>query len=295
MARGKKKESTLTPEEKLAQALVLDWEQPYKVPENWCFFYFTSLIDVEGGTQPPKSQFIDEPRDGYARLIQIRDFATDKYTVYVPDTPKMRHLEEKDILIARYGASLGRICTGQKGVYNVALAKTIFSESALNRKYVYWMLQSETFQNPLTQLSRIAQAGFNKDDLSGFAMPLAPLTEQQRIVDRIEYLFAKLDEAKEKALSALDSFEPRKAATLHKAFIGELTAKWREENGVGIDSWENKPVNQLCKPRAGYAFDSKKFTDSGYQVIRMGNLYGGSLDLLRNPVFISPMIWTKPH
>ena len=175
MARGKKKGSTLTSEEKLAQALVPDWEWPYKVPDNWCFFYFTSLIDIEGGTQPPKSQFIDEPRDGYARLIQIRDFATDKYTVYVPDTPKMRHLEEKDILIARYGASLGRICTGQKGVYNVALAKTIFSESALNRKYVYWMLQSETFQNPLTQLSRTAQAGFNKDDLSGFAMPLAPV------------------------------------------------------------------------------------------------------------------------
>ena len=36
MARGKKKESALTPEEKLAQALVPDWEHPYKVPKNWC-------------------------------------------------------------------------------------------------------------------------------------------------------------------------------------------------------------------------------------------------------------------
>lgn len=287
MARGKKNESALTLEDKLARALVPDWEQPYPVPGNWCFFYFTSLIDIEGGTQPPKSQFIDEPREGYVRLIQIRDFATDKNTVYVPDSPKMRHLEKNDILIARYGASLGRICTGQKGVYNVALAKTIFSESALNRKYVYWMLQSETFQTPLTQLSRTAQAGFNKDDLSGFAMPLPPLAEQQRIVDRIENLFAKLDEAKEKAQLVLDSFETRKVAILHKAFTGELTAKWREEHSIGMESWEQKRINQVTKPRAGYAFDSKKFTDNGYQIVRMGNLYGGELNLSRNPVFIS--------
>ena len=118
-------------------------EQPYPIPENWCYFYFTSLIDIEGGTQPPKSQFVDTCKDGYIRLIQIRDFATDKYTVYVPDTPKMRHFNENDILIARYGASLGRIYTGLKGVYNVALAKTIFSEDILYRRYVYWMLQSE--------------------------------------------------------------------------------------------------------------------------------------------------------
>ena len=132
MARAVKKTKELTLEEKLDQALVPVTKFPYEIPSNWCFFYFTSLINIEGGTQPPKSQFVDTPQEGYIRLIQIRDFATDKYTVYVPDTPKMRHIEEEDILIARYGASLGRICTGRKGVYNVALAKTIFSETNLD-------------------------------------------------------------------------------------------------------------------------------------------------------------------
>ena len=165
MAKGKKKES-LTPEERLQAALVPESEQPYKVPENWICFRFTSLIDIEGGTQPPKSQFIDECREGYIRLVQIRDFASDKYIVFVPDTDKLRHFNEEDILIARYGASLGRICTGMSGAYNVALAKTIFSSKVLNRKYVYWMLQSESFQAPLLGISRTAQAGFNKEDLS---------------------------------------------------------------------------------------------------------------------------------
>ena len=64
MARGKKKECSMQVEEKLQQALVPELKHPYKIPDNWCFFYFTSLIDIEGGTQPPKSQFVDEPQAG---------------------------------------------------------------------------------------------------------------------------------------------------------------------------------------------------------------------------------------
>ena len=77
-------------------------------------------------------------------------------------------------------------------------------------------------------------------------IPLPPLVEQQRIVDRIESLFAKLDEAKEKAQAVVDSFETRKAAILHKAFTGELTAKWREEHGVRMESWEVRTLDSVC-------------------------------------------------
>ena len=275
MARGKKKE-TLTPEERLQAALVPESEQPYPMPENWICFPFTSLIDIEGGTQPPKSQFINEYREGYIRLVQIRDFASDKYIVFVPDTAKLKHFKEDDILIARYGASLGRICTGMSGAYNVALAKTIFSSNVLNRKYVYWMLQSESFQAPLMGISRTAQAGFNKEDLSTFAMPLPPIAEQQRIVDRIESLFAKLDEAKQKAQDALDSFETRKAAILHKTFTGELTAQWRKEHGVGMESWENVSVSEICHSLK-YGTAKKSSSEGTVVVIRMGNLQDGEI------------------
>lgn len=78
-----------------------------------------------------------------------------------------------------------------------------------------------------------------------YAIPLPPITEQQRIVDRIESLFTKLDEAKQKAQDALDNFETRKAAILHKAFTGELTAQWRKERGVGMESWDRLQWGKL--------------------------------------------------
>lgn len=271
---AKKIQAQLTPEEKLQQALVPEAEQPYKVPDNWCYFFFTALIDIEGGTQPPKSQFVDEPLENYVRLVQIRDFASNKYVVYVPDSKKLRHFENNDILIARYGASLGRICTGMSGVYNVALAKIIFSENILNRKYVYWMLQSDVFQIPLLSISRTAQAGFNKDDLSTFSMPLPPLVEQQRIVERIESLFAKLDEAKENLQNVLDGFETRKAAILHKAFTGELTAKWRKQHGVSMDSWEEKKLGDVADTQYGYT-ESASSEAIGPKFLRITDIQNG--------------------
>lgn len=113
---------------------------------------------------------------------------------------------------------------------------------------------------------------FNK-----FSIPLPPFAEQQRIVDRIESLFAKLDEAKEKAQAVVDSFETRKAAILHKAFTGELTAKWREEHGVRMDSWEKKSVGELCISLK-YGTAKKSDASGNVVVLRMGNLQQGEID-----------------
>lgn len=74
--------------------------------------------------------------------------------------------------------------------------------------------------------------------------PSPPLAEQQRIVDRIERLFAKLDEAKEKAQAVVDGFKTRKAAILHKAFTGELTAKWRITNDIEFSTWKRKSFGE---------------------------------------------------
>ena len=94
-----------------------------KLPSGWAVEKFTTILDINGGTQPPKKEFISEPKEGYIRLLQIRDFGKKPVPTYIPDNGKRRICTMEDILIGRYGASVGRICTGMEGAYNVALAR----------------------------------------------------------------------------------------------------------------------------------------------------------------------------
>ena len=127
-----------------------------------------------------------------------------------------------------------------------------------------------------------AQKGFYLNSLAELFCCVPPLAEQQRIVDRIESLFAKLDEAKQKAQDALDGFEARKAAILHKAFTGELTAQWRKEHGVGMESWKNSTVGQVCHDvKVGIVIKpSQYYTDEekGTPAFRSANVRENHID-----------------
>lgn len=282
MARAKK-EAALTPEERLQAALVPDWEWPYKLPENWCWTRHNSIMDIVGGAQPEKAFFIREPKEGYVQLYQTRDYGENPVPVYIPQKYATKTTDEGDILLARYGGSLGKVFRAHKGAYNVALAKVIILyPEVVDDEFLYLYYYSHFYQDFCIKAGygRSAQAGFNKSDLNELLFPLPPFIEQQRIVDRIESLFAKLDEAKEKAQAVVDSFETRKAAILHKAFTGELTAKWREEHGVGMESWKTHELAECFEIVSGIQkTPARSPKDNPVPYLTVANVYRGRIDL----------------
>ena len=72
---------------------------------------------------------------------------------------------------------------------------------------------------------------------SQIPIPLPPISEQYRIVTKIEELFSELDEAEKGLTKAQKKLEIYKQALLKSAFEGELTKKWRERNAL-------EPLNQ---------------------------------------------------
>ena len=133
------------------------------LPEGWEKQSAFNLFDIKGGTQPPKPEWADDLKEGYVRMVQIRDYKTDSHIAYVKDTQKLRRCDRQDVMIARYGASVGRICWGLKGAYNVALVKVVPYDNAY-LEYIRWYVKSYYFQESLVSMTqRAAQDGFNKD------------------------------------------------------------------------------------------------------------------------------------
>ena len=172
----------------------IDDKIPFGIPTTWRWVRHNQLFEISGGSQPPKSQFIDNPKYGYVRLYQIRDYGPNPMPVYIPKEKANKMTKEGDIILARYGASLGKVFWAKDGAYNVAMARVIplFESALVNKQYLFLFYQSSIYQYLIKDHSRSAQAGFNKDDLTDLFFPLPPLKEQQRIVAQIEKLFEQL-------------------------------------------------------------------------------------------------------
>ena len=155
----------------------IDDKIPFEIPSTWCWVRHNQLFEISGGSQPPKSQFVDNPKSGDIRLYQIRDYGSNPMPVYIPKEKANKITKEGDIILARYGGSLGKVFWAKDGAYNVAMAKVIplFDSEFVNKQYLFLFYQSSIYQYLVKDHSRSAQAGFNKDDLTDLFFPLPPL------------------------------------------------------------------------------------------------------------------------
>ena len=169
------------------------------IPSNWEAIPLSEIMDYAGGSQPPASEFIEEYRDGYVRFVQIRDYYSNSHITYIPIRKSNKLCTETDIMIARYGASLGRICYGLNGAYNVALAK-VSPKVKEYTEYLRIFLMSDGFYDKINSIGqRAAQAGFNKDDIENILIPFP--TNNRCIIEFNKkmqpYFFARLQNDKE--------------------------------------------------------------------------------------------------
>ena len=183
---------------------------------------FGDVLDYKGGSQPPKSTFHHEMAEGRIRLLQIRDFASDSKAVFITDNGKWPRCAPEDVMIGRYGASVGKILTGKGGAYNVALVKMVFDRSRIDARFLFHWLTADTFQGRLREISRSAQDGFNKEDLFDLPFPLLPLEVQQACARKADALVARADRLEAEAARARTLIDRLESAILSKAFRGEL-------------------------------------------------------------------------
>lgn len=270
MARAKKQKLSL--EELLEEVLVKVDEYPYEIPSNWVWIKliggFAECLDSYRKPVNAKERSNREGDIPYygatGQVGWIDDFLTDEHLVLVGEdgAPFFDYIKNKAYIIE-----------GKAWVNNHAhILKSYYGE--VSNKYLMHYLNIFNYNGYVNGTTRLK---LTQSSMKLMPIPLPPLAEQQRIVERVESLFEKLDTAKELAQNALESFEKRKSAILHKAFTGELTAKWREENELSLDSWEERPLSELCNDFQ-YGTSKKSQEKGRVAVLRMGNLQNGEID-----------------
>lgn len=229
----------------------------------------TDICDFQGGSQPPKDEWLFEKQEGYIRMLQIRDFTQSEKVVpeYVKISKSTKICQADDILIARYGASIGKILTGLSGAYNVAIMRAIPDTHMLQKKYLYYYLKSPYFQTAILNVgSRAAQAGFNKEDLSKLEIKCPLLSEQDSIIDILQKVESIIGKRKKELI-----------------FLDELVkARFVEMFGDPVTNpmgWEVVTIREVVT-EVRYGTSKPAVENGKYPYLRMNNLtVDGRLDL----------------
>lgn len=240
-------------------------EQPYPLPDGWKWVKLGTTITLHRGITYKKNDAHSTASPNDCLIIRGGNIsegeinlATDNVYVDKSFISQDQIIKKYDIIIVTSTGSkkvIGRVGISFDNYENVSFGAFLSlarPKQNFNKRYISIFFQTDLYRDRIRSLaSGININNVKSEHILNTPLPLPSSDQQQRIVDRIEYLFAKLDAAKEQAEAVLDGFETRKASILHKAFSGELTEKWRFEHGHKKEEWQNLTLNDVAKWGSG--------------------------------------------
>ena len=196
-------------------------EISFSLPQNWKWERIVNLGITQTGTTPPKK----DP-DNYGNFIPFIGPGNIKNGIIEysgeglseKGIEKGRLIEKDSILMVCIGGSIGKHAMTNQDISCNQQINTITVYPELSTQYVYWAMASQYFQNTvINQAGGSATPIINKLKWSSIPIPIPPLNEQKRIVDKINQLMALCDE-----LEKLKVQKEAKKLTVHKSAINQL-------------------------------------------------------------------------
>ncbi|ATN36421.1 hypothetical protein ACO34A_21775 [Rhizobium sp. ACO-34A] len=199
-------------------------DEPWTLPEGWCWTEIENIARLRGEkvnpSDAPHLPFVgmdDIPNDGL-RVLNTKPFAQMKSAG--------NKFKPGDVLYGRLRPYLNK--TAIASMEGVASGELLAIITAINAKYFQLFLHSRGFINRAMATVSGDRPRIDFSTISEFKIPLAPLPEQRRIVERIDALFAEIAEGEAALEAARKGLETFRRALLKAAVTGELTRDWRE-------------------------------------------------------------------
>lgn len=249
------------------------------VRKGWRQVTLGDIALFQGGSQPPLSVFSSQKKAGYIRLVQIRDYKTDKHATYIPEKLAKRFCKQDDIMIGRYGPPIFQILRGIEGAYNVALIKAL--PQGVDKEFLYHTLKREDLFEYIDLLSRrtSGQTGVDLTNLKVFELSIPVLTDEQATI-------AKALSDVDNLISSLQKLIEKKKA-IKQGAMQELLTGQKRLPGFSVE-WSQAPFEDLFDFLPTNAFTRDQMTDTGtIQNVHYGDIltkYGACLDMANTDV-----------
>lgn len=215
-----------------------------ELPKNWIILpleklgenKYYSIGDGDHGQIKPSDY-----KESGVPYIRVGDldwgFFKEEKLVYISEEVHSKNLKSEllpgDILIAKTGATIGKCCIVpnhiKKANTTSSVGKVSINKDLTSSKWIlYYFLSPDFFKLMWSHSHRTAQPGFNIIDLKNFPIPLPPLAEQNRIVAKLDALFAQLETIKTSMAKVPLLLKDFRQQVLTQAVTGKLTEEWRK-------------------------------------------------------------------
>lgn len=211
-------------------------------------------------------------------------------------------VREDDILIVKDGATTGKTCLADQTFAGSVINEHLFQarpwDGILPRYLFYFLWSSSGNAEIMKDFRGTAQGGITKSVLEVCEVPIAPTSEQGRIVEKIETIFAQVDKGEEGVRDVQKLLTRYRQSVLRAAITGQLTAKWRCEHAGRLEhgrdllaaiylSRRGEPIgDKLSKSSEGTESSELQELPSGWVWAKMEQLfdvYGGATPSRREP------------
>ena len=191
------------------------------LPQGWKWVTLNDIANIKYGKNLAIKSLLENGKHPVFGANGIIGY----YNVY--------HYETEQVLISCRGAYSGTINYSPPKCFitNNSLVLDIINRDTY-KKYLYYSLQSIDKTKLVTGT---AQPQVTVQNASHLLVPLSPLPEQHRIVEKIEELFSELDNGVASLKKALEQLKTYRQAVLKWAFEGKLTEKWRNTHQDSLE------------------------------------------------------------
>jgi len=195
------------------------------IPEHWEEVRLSDICDIKYGNGLPQEKFTESGYPVFGANGVIGNYSEYMY-------------EEEQVLISCRGAKSGKINLSPPKSFVTNNSLILLFQDKLNktRKYFYYCLQAVDKSKIISGTAQPQVTISNAKDLK---VPLPPVLEQQKIIDKIESLFTQLDAGVTSLHTAKTQLKRYRQSVLKHAFEGKLTEEWRENHQRNIDNAVN--------------------------------------------------------